>query len=113
MGRRRCCGRERRSDNLPLGHYYSWTLLETALPTSSQLGRNNCRNMPSDAELVTASWNTAAGLGVETVGTLFFKRVFEIAPGALQLFSFKDEPNVSRARSGETRVAMLTKVAHR
>ena len=51
----------------------------------------------SDAALVTASWANVAALGVEAVGILFFKRVFEIAPGALQMFSFKDEPNVSRS----------------
>eukprot|EP01051_Picozoa_sp_SAG22_P003113 SAG22_NODE_147_length_17533_cov_46.384536_12_plen_278_part_00 len=45
--------------------------------------------------LVEESWATAAGLGVETVGVLLFKNVFEIAPGAVALFSsFKNEPNM-------------------
>ena len=30
-------------------------------------------------------------LGEETVGVLLFKEIFKIAPGALALFSFKDE----------------------
>jgi len=52
--------------------------------------------MDSTTALVQSSWPTVEALGVETVGILFFKRVFEIAPDALQMFSFKDEENVSR-----------------
>jgi len=48
----------------------------------------------SERALVKETWGKAAGLGAESVGVLLFKSVFEIAPGALQLFSFKDEPNL-------------------
>ena len=33
-------------------------------------------------------------IGVETVGVLLFKNIFTVAPGALELFSFKDEKNL-------------------
>jgi hypothetical protein len=33
-------------------------------------------------------------LGVDKVGTVLFKNIFKIAPGALELFSFKDEPSL-------------------
>jgi hypothetical protein len=45
-------------------------------------------------KLIKDSWAKAMGLGQETVGVLLFKNIFTIAPGALQLFSFKDEPNL-------------------
>jgi len=48
-----------------------------------------------DLREVQASWPTVEALGVETVGVLFFKRIFEIAPNLLPMFSFKDEENVS------------------
>jgi len=47
-----------------------------------------------DISLVQGSWQKAAALGAETVGVLLFKHIFEIAPEALQLFSFKNEENL-------------------
>jgi hemoglobin-like flavoprotein len=43
---------------------------------------------------VETSWAKAAALGAETVGVLLFKNIFAIAPGALALFSFRDEPDL-------------------
>ena len=40
------------------------------------------------------SWTKVAKLGVEKVGVVLFKNIFKIAPGALQMFSFRDEPNL-------------------
>ena len=52
--------------------------------------------LPTDAQkvLVEESWKSVEKLGLETVGVLLFKNVFEAAPEALQLFSFRDEPNL-------------------
>mmetsp|Transcript_118250 Transcript_118250/g.205398 ORF Transcript_118250/g.205398 Transcript_118250/m.205398 type:complete len:470 (+) Transcript_118250:57-1466(+) len=47
-----------------------------------------------DITLVEQTWSLAADLGVETVGVLLFKNIFTIAPEALQLFSFKAEPDL-------------------
>ena len=44
--------------------------------------------------LVQDSWERVAALGVEKVGIVLFKNIFKIAPGALQLFSFRDEPDL-------------------
>jgi len=45
---------------------------------------------------VQKTWAMVEGhpLGLEGVGVLFFKRIFEIAPEALALFSFRDEPDM-------------------
>jgi len=40
---------------------------------------------------VEDSWAKVETLGAETVGVLLFKSIFEIAPEALALFSFKGE----------------------
>eukprot|EP00962_Isochrysis_galbana_P061419 scaffold36949_cov247-Isochrysis_galbana.AAC.1 len=53
--------------------------------------------MANTNKLVQESWTKVEALGLETVGILFFKRIFDIAPGAIKMFSFRDEPNVSRA----------------
>lgn len=65
-------------------------------PTSFAGARKFSSGLPSATQVdaVTASWDKAAALGAETVGVLLFKRIFEIAPEALQLFSFKDEPDL-------------------
>lgn len=47
-----------------------------------------------ELQTVEQTWALAAGLGVETVGVLLFKNIFEIAPEALQLFSFKNESDL-------------------
>ena len=49
-------------------------------------------------ELVQGSWAKVEALGLSPVGTLFFKRIFEISPESLQLFSFRDEADVRRRR---------------
>ncbi|KAJ8601808.1 hypothetical protein CTAYLR_007481 [Chrysophaeum taylorii] len=41
--------------------------------------------------MVETSWARAVALGEETVGTLLFSRIFELAPPMLELFSFRDE----------------------
>ena len=45
-------------------------------------------------KLVRESWTTVRGLGLDRVGQLLFRNIFKLAPEALQLFSFKDEPNL-------------------
>ena len=35
------------------------------------------------------SWKIVDDIGSETVGVILFKNIFTIAPGALELFSFK------------------------
>jgi hemoglobin-like flavoprotein len=49
---------------------------------------------PEQKAIVEETWAKAAALGAETVGVLLFKQIFEIAPEALMLFSFKDEPDL-------------------
>jgi len=46
---------------------------------------------PATIPELESSWAAVEALGLEKVGVLFFKRIFEIAPSALALFSFKDE----------------------
>lgn len=48
---------------------------------------------------VTSSWEKAAALGVENVGVALFKKIFEIEPGALALFSFRDTPDLYNSPS--------------
>merc|ERR1712226_427480 len=48
----------------------------------------------------------ASEVGAETAGKLLYQNIFKIAPGALQMFSFKDEPdmyNSSRFKQVSTR----------
>lgn len=52
-------------------------------------------------DLVQASWAKLETLGLETVGVMFFKRTFEIAPEAMRLFSFRDEADVSRTHCSQ------------
>ena len=42
-------------------------------------------------EMISESWRVVDEIGSEAVGVLLFKNIFTIAPGALELFSFKDE----------------------
>ena len=44
--------------------------------------------------LVENSWKDVKSLGVENVGVLLFKNLFTAAPEALQLFPFRDEPDL-------------------
>ena len=45
------------------------------------------------------SWKIVDDIGSETVGVILFKNIFTIAPGALDLFSFKNEPDIYESRS--------------
>ena len=45
-------------------------------------------------DTIKASWAKAEPLGVETIGVILFKHIFAAAPGALQLFPFKDVENL-------------------
>jgi len=69
-----------------------------------------------DVASVQGSWEiVGSAFTPEDVGVLFYKRLFTIAPEALQLFSFKDEPNVlesekMRAQGGKTVKAVNTAV---
>ena len=49
---------------------------------------------PNHVQEVENSWNKVSALGVENVGVLLFKNIFTIAPEALELFSFRNEPNL-------------------
>jgi len=44
--------------------------------------------------LVIESWAKVEKLGLEKVGVVLFRNIFKIAPGALALFSFKDNPDL-------------------
>ena len=48
--------------------------------------------------MVQESWVKVQGLGHEVVGELLFRKIFEIAPEALELFPFKDEPNMYESK---------------
>lgn len=52
-------------------------------------------------EEVTRTWKLVEA-NLEASGIAFFKRIFEIAPEALQLFSFKDEPNLYESEKLKT-----------
>ena len=43
---------------------------------------------------VEDSWNKVVQLGLETVAVNFYRNIFTAAPEALQLFSFKDVPDL-------------------
>jgi hypothetical protein len=45
-------------------------------------------------KLVRESWASVKSLGLDRVGQLLFRNIFKLAPGVLQLFSFKDQPNL-------------------
>jgi len=67
-----------------------------------------------EVELIQGSWKLASKLGAETVGVLLFKHIFELAPEALQLFSFKDEKSVyesKRLKSHAVKVVTTVGVA--
>ena len=52
------------------------------------------KELTADMKLeVAQTWKLVAE-DLEGHGIVFFKRIFELAPEALQLFSFKDEPNL-------------------
>ena len=50
---------------------------------------------PDTIDALTESWNAVRStVGLEPAGVLFFKRLFETAPEAIELFSFKKEDNL-------------------
>jgi hypothetical protein len=51
--------------------------------------------------LVRGTWSAVESIGLEPAGVLFFQRIFEIAPGALQLFSFKAEADLYNSKVRE------------
>jgi len=53
----------------------------------------------AETVLVEDTWKQVEGLGAEAVGVLLFKNIFEIAPEAKGLFSFKDEPDVFESKA--------------
>lgn len=48
---------------------------------------------------VQDSWEIAKKLGVDTIGRVFYQRVFSQAPAALEMFSFKDNDNMYESES--------------
>lgn len=53
-----------------------------------------------EMSLIQDSWAKVVALDTscETQGVLVFRKIFEIAPGALVLFSFKDEENLYESK---------------
>lgn len=68
--------------------------------TAPWVGEYYARGPPAEPTMATtvsavqSTWKVAASLGADTVGVLLFKHIFRIAPQALALFSFKDEPDL-------------------
>jgi len=50
--------------------------------------------MDREKAVVKTTWSKAAALGVENVGMLLFRNIFEIAPEAVQLFPFRDDADI-------------------
>lgn len=48
---------------------------------------------------VQDSWEIAKTLGVDTIGRIFYQRIFAQAPSALEMFSFKDDKNMYESDS--------------
>lgn len=48
---------------------------------------------------VQDSWEIAKKLGVDTIGRVFYQRVFSKAPEALKMFSFRDNDNMFESES--------------
>ena len=67
-----------------------------------------------DIDLVQQTFGRVAMLGADTVGKVIFMKIFKKAPGALQMFSFKDtgtaEDPVTLFKLGSPAVAHVTKV---
>ena len=49
-------------------------------------------------KLVMESWKYVQELGTERIGVQLFRNIFTTAPAALQLFSFRDEPDLYESR---------------
>ena len=55
---------------------------------------DSASDLSKQIPLVKASWVKVEAMGLDMVGQEFFKNIFKIAPQALDLFSFKDEPDL-------------------
>eukprot|EP00055_Hartaetosiga_balthica_P006531 m.20632 g.20632 ORF g.20632 m.20632 type:complete len:166 (+) comp5267_c0_seq1:447-944(+) len=53
---------------------------------------------PALIKTIQDSWDKVEGVGFQTVGILLFKRIFELAPEAIALFSFRDEPDMYNSK---------------
>jgi len=86
-------------------------------PVESSTSTNSAaeKRFPETIEDLRASWTrVATEVGVEAAGRLLYQRIFDIAPGALALFSFKDEPdmyNSDRFKQVSTRTVMTVNTA--
>lgn len=61
------------------------------------LGKPLEPTMDQIAADVTRTWALVAASPLEPTGVAFFLKIFEIAPEALQLFSFKNESNLAQS----------------
>jgi len=64
-------------------HAVSTTMLEAAKSVD-----HKCPLSESEVKLVKDTWASAESLGLESVGVLLFKNIFELAPRALELFAW-------------------------
>ena len=61
----------------------------------SERAGSTMAKFPETIPALQSSWGTVgSAVGLQAAGVLFFKRIFEIAPQALGLFSFKEEENL-------------------
>ena len=49
--------------------------------------------------LVIESWKAVKEIGREDIGVLLFRNVFAASPATLQLFPFRDEPNLYESKA--------------
>lgn len=52
-----------------------------------------------EKDMLKHSWEILQDLGVEAVGLLWFKRIFEVAPDLRQLFHLKREQDIYQSRA--------------
>jgi len=48
---------------------------------------------PQDIKVIRETWSVLASRGEEAIGVYLFRQIFTIAPEALQMFPFRNEPN--------------------
>jgi hypothetical protein len=65
-------------------------------PTTPKTPVKKAAPLLTKAEIksIQESWKKVEHIGEEPVGLLLFKHIFTIAPAAVQLFSFKNEPKI-------------------
>jgi hemoglobin-like flavoprotein len=64
---------------------------------------------PDEISIIEKSWNKVEELGVEKVGVLLFKNIFEMEPACLQMFSFRDEPGLYKSAKLKKHGALVVK----